>query len=143
MRIASTNAGRSCLAALWIAALAGGCAPATYPKREMGKVSGTITYKGEPLELGQIIFQPPSGIPTVGEIQSDGTYSLEAVVGPNSVQIISRDPPDESLPEDRDGKPPEAPKSYIPEIYGGPRSPLTFDVEVGENTADFELKDIE
>lgn len=141
MRIASSKVGRSCLMVLGIAALSGGCNPEPYPKRDVGRVTGTITYNGAPVEMGQVIFQPPAGAFTMGEIQPDGTYSLEAVIGPNQVQIISRDPPDESLPEDRDGKPPEPPKSYIPEKYSTPQSGLTFEVEAGDNTADFELKD--
>lgn len=126
---------------LLVAAVAG-CGPAKYPKRDTAVVTGTVTYKGEPVSTGSVVFQPESGAFASGEIQPDGTYELEATIGPNRVQIVSREPEDETPAAELEGPRPIA-KSYIPEIYAGPKSPLTFVVEPGDNTADFELKDIE
>lgn len=123
-----------------LATIAAGCAPAKYPQRKSAVVTGTVTYNGEPLSMGTVIFQPASGAFSSAEIESDGTYTLEAVIGPNQVQIISRDPEDETPASELTG-PREAPKSHIPEFYGGPQSPLKFDVEAGDNTADFQLTD--
>jgi len=116
----------------------GGCTPA-YPNREKAIVQGTVTYQSEPLTMGTIMFQPESGAFTSGEIQPDGTYSLEGVVGPNRVMIVSREPNEAPA----EGEPPgsrEPPNSYIPDTYGGPTSGLQFNIEAGENTADFDLK---
>ena len=76
----------------WLIVLAAiaGCerGPNTVP------VSGKVSYNGTPLEFGSVMFQPPSGQPALGEIQSDGTFSLStyrpgdgAVVGRHKVRI--------------------------------------------------------
>ncbi len=115
-----------------------GCAP-TYTKRDTALVQGTVTYNGEPLKMGVVMFQPESGPFASGDIQPNGSYSLEAVVGPNRVQIICRDPEDET-PIPQRTKPPAPPKSYIPEKYGLHTSPLQFEVEPNDNVADFALE---
>ncbi|MHC5540614.1 hypothetical protein ACYOEI_20545, partial [Singulisphaera rosea] len=47
----------------------------------MGRVSGTVTYRGEPIESGQVLFAPDEskgtvGVPAMAKINSDGTYTL-------------------------------------------------------------------
>jgi len=47
----------------------------------MGRVSGVITYKGEPVEFGDILFVPDAakgtnGVPSMGRIGKDGRYSM-------------------------------------------------------------------
>lgn len=123
------------LAAAALTAHVAGCGPAE-PKREYAAVTGTVTYKGEALTTGKIIFQPVSGPVGVGDINADGTYSLKGEIGPNTVMITSYegDPSEEA---ENKGPPPE---SLIPPHYGTPNSGLQFDVEPGENTADFDLK---
>ncbi|WP_235935126.1 hypothetical protein [Candidatus Laterigemmans baculatus] len=59
---------------LMVLPLLSGCGdnnPTTAP------VSGTVTFNGEPLQAGTVIFTPKAGgPPAYGEIQSDGTYAL-------------------------------------------------------------------
>lgn len=57
-------------------------------------VEGKVLYKGQPLTFGSVWFQPKSGQPATGVIQSDGTFSLEtrgfgpgAVVGTHRVRV--------------------------------------------------------
>lgn len=57
-------------------------------------VEGKVLFNGEPLKFGSVMFQPPSGQPATGQIQPDGTFSLEtrgvgpgAVVGTHRVRI--------------------------------------------------------
>lgn len=61
---------------------------------QMVPVTGKVLYNGQPLAFGSIAFQPPSGQPARGEIQSDGTFSLStyrpgdgAVVGRHKVRV--------------------------------------------------------
>jgi hypothetical protein len=47
----------------------------------MGRVSGLVTYKGEPVEMGEVLFVPDSsqgnkGVPSMGAIQKDGSYVM-------------------------------------------------------------------
>lgn len=60
----------------------------------MMPVTGQVKYNGKPLEFGSIYFQPASGQPARGDIQSDGTFTLStyrlndgAVLGSHKVRI--------------------------------------------------------
>lgn len=117
-----------------------GCGPAA-PKREFAQVTGTVIYKGEPVATGTISFQPPSGPMTTAALDDGGNFTMQAVVGLNRVVIVSREPFPELDPNDMPKEAPPMPVSYIPEHYSTANSPLEFQVESGENTAEFDLKD--
>jgi hypothetical protein len=75
---------------LLVAAAVAGCNHG--PK--MAPVTGKVLYNGKALEFGVITFQPPSGQPAQGVIQSDGAFTLStyklndgAVVGTHKVRI--------------------------------------------------------
>jgi hypothetical protein len=47
----------------------------------MGRVSGVVTYNGQPVELGEVLFVPDSdkgsnGVPSMGPILKDGRYVM-------------------------------------------------------------------
>jgi hypothetical protein len=47
----------------------------------MGRVSGTVTFNGKPVELGEVLFVPDSskgntGVPSLGTIARDGRYIM-------------------------------------------------------------------
>ena len=135
----SVTSQRSLLAAGLLLGWVCGCGGDDAPVREYADVTGKISYQGEPLRMGKVMFQPAAGAMVVGDIQADGTYSLKGVVGPNSVLIESRDEvggsPDANDPASR-----EMPKSLIPPRYSTPGNGLSFDVKAGSNTADFDLQ---
>lgn len=61
---------------------------------KMVPVQGVVKYRGEPLTLGTVTFQPEQGQPARGNIQPDGTFVLStlkpgdgAVVGIHKVRI--------------------------------------------------------
>ena len=109
----------------------------------MAPVSGKITVSGQPATRGAVMFMPDesrgtSGKVAVGDIGSDGTYTLRtfntddgAVVGHHRVLVSGRAlEDDESTPPDR----------QIPPRYARPQeSGLTAEVKVGRNTIDFDL----
>jgi len=113
----------------------------------MGKVSGTVTAGGKPLEAGTVTFistdsQRPNA---TGAIQSGGSYTLQtvepgdgAVVGDYKVAITDVD--SAALNTALPGAPVTAPKSAIPKKYQDANSSeLTYKVERGSNTKNFEL----
>jgi hypothetical protein len=56
-----------------------GCGPGN--GLTMGRVSGLVTYKGQPVEMGEVLFLPDSekgnsGVPSMGPITKDGTYTM-------------------------------------------------------------------
>lgn len=113
---------------------------------KLGRVSGRITYKGQPVPSGVITFLPnPSGPPATAAIQSDGTYTLQtpdvgdgAMLGKHAVMIMALRETPAMGPEEREPLPPP----IIPIKYGNTStSGLTAEVNEGDNTIDFELKD--
>ena len=42
----------------------------------MAPAKGKVTYKGQPLKFGTVMFQPATGQSAKGEIQPDGTFDL-------------------------------------------------------------------
>ena len=111
----------------------------TGPKRTYADVVGKVSYKGAPVTMGSVMFQPATGPFVEGKINPDGTYTLKGEIGMNSVTIVSRDPIDPAAPVVPGTTP--VSKSHIPERYGTRQSGLTFEVKAGKNTADFNLPD--
>jgi hypothetical protein len=71
-------ASAACLA-LVLAWVLAGCGPDN--GLTMGRVSGLVTYNGEPAEFGEVLFVPDSekgnsGVPSMGRIGEDGRYTM-------------------------------------------------------------------
>lgn len=118
-----------------------GCGPSG---PELGEVSGTITMDGKPVEGAYVTFLPmfPDGIEMYAEDKTgpDGKYVMQFSADRNGVmigkhQILVSTMDDIKLPDGRNQKVPER----IPRIYVNEKSPLEFDVQPGENIADFDL----
>ncbi len=110
---------------------------------DLAPVSGKITVGGQPVSRGSVTFMPDqdkgtSGKVAVGDIQADGSYSLQtfdsddgALVGHHRVIVGGR-----GL-EDAENM---APDPSIPPRYANPtQSGLTAEVKPGTNTIDFDL----
>jgi len=124
---------------------------------KMQDVSGTITYKGEPVEGATVTFSPSDGGKHIGSAVtgSDGKYVLKtagetgAVAGAYSVLVVKReevaeDSEEKAHSEAEAGKEVDAaePKSLIPEKYASKKGGLTAEIKAGEaGVFDFELKD--
>jgi hypothetical protein len=106
-----------------------------------GKVSGTVTVDGKPLENGSILFVPVDGkTPTTGGSIKEGHYSVRVPIGKMKVSI--------SAPKVVGRKKiyptpdsPEMPvtKEALPSRYNEETS-LTLDVQPGKIQKDFELQ---
>jgi hypothetical protein len=134
----------------------------------LGKVSGKVTHKGQPVTKGTITFLPEDKNERAasGTIGSDGNYTLTtytqgdgAVLGRHRISIVSREvdvpggkaqaaqtmSPQEIMkgsqsPGMRDSPP--AQTALIPARYNSPdTSGLSFVVKEGRNTYDIELTD--
>jgi len=142
-----TNRGVICGAmALIFVSAASGCSSEN--RIETATVSGTVTFNGDPLQIGSLLFVPVTGGPSAeANIGTDGSFEMGtyddddgAVLGEHKVMITAFTAPGGSgLPEDvidGDG----APVSVIPDFYGDlEKSGLKVDVKSGENTIDFVL----
>ena len=117
---------------------------------ELGTVTGTITFDGEPLKGIAVVFFPDSGRPARGKTNAEGKYDLTYIrdtkgtkIGHNRVEVApdeegeddSEGEGGESAPAKASGKPK---KPRIPTRYNT-KSELEADVKPGENVFDFKL----
>ena len=104
-------------------------------------VSGTVTYKGQPLKSGLINFKEPRGRPLGGGIRPDGTYEFDVPAGEYQVRIDAPAPlpeghqPGDPLPQ---GVERLAPLKYA--SFGSSGLSATVRAEGGAQTIDFELE---
>ncbi|PQO44862.1 hypothetical protein [Blastopirellula marina] len=124
---------------LLIAAALTGCGDSG-PKRYA--VDGTVTYEGELLPEGEIIFFPSEegGTPDAGPIK-DGKFSFRSLPGEKKVQITAaRQHPTKTIPGPTPDVRMPAMEQYIPERYNT-ATELTANVDpLGELTYTFELE---
>lgn len=103
-------------------------------------LSGSVTYKGAPLEFGSVTFQPAAGGPLArAQIQTDGTFELTtdgrpgAPVGMNNVRVTCFANQKPGAVQNSGGEA-SLGKSLIPERYSRfTTSGLTIDVKPDEN----------
>jgi hypothetical protein len=79
-----------------------GCGPGN--GLTMGRVSGVVTYKGEPVKFGEVLFVPDSdkgnsGVPSMGRIEKDGRSTMSTqdpgdgvIAGHHELGIRALDP---------------------------------------------------
>lgn len=139
-----------------VAAVGNGCgSDPDMPK--LGKVGGTVTYKGKNVDAGHVVFTPVQGkggdtgqIGT-GEIRSDGSYTLTtfttgdgAILGEHVVTVQVRPSGTDAYPMPKpDGSIDyKLPKNIAPSRYAKVEtSPLRCTVPAGGTTYNIEIKD--
>ena len=89
-------------AVVCLALVLAGCGPGN--GLTMGRVSGVVTYNGEPVAFGEVLFVPDSekgnsGVPSMGRIGEDGRYTMSTqeagdgvIAGDHKVGIRVLDP---------------------------------------------------
>lgn len=104
-------------------------------------VSGTVTFDGQPVPEGEIIFRPADnkGQSDAGRI-NDGKFSFQSTPGAKKVSITGM----RDVPGKFDDSNPGSPKtpvreSFIPEKYNS-RTELTAEVGAGSREFQFDLK---
>ena len=118
-------------------AVLAGCGPAGPP---MGEVTGTVTYKGQPLVTGDVLFVPETAnLPYAqARIAEDGTFQMQTEEHGNGVPVGKYQVMITSL---KDLGPENGMLALIPARYSSTaESGLTAEVVDGENTVDFALK---
>jgi hypothetical protein len=151
------------LSAVVALALTAGCGSDDRPP--LGRVWGTVTYNGKPLESGEVVFSPVldsaarTGQPAIGTI-SNGSYTMTtfddgdgALVGDHIVTVKSNEVIRSEKPRKNDVEKIRTPgpdgklsyvtlKSRIPARYGNPnKTPLRYTVKPQSNEYTIELTD--
>ena len=126
---------RTCLAICCAVALVWGlgCGSAPPGAAPAAPVKGTVTLDGKALPTGEVHFSMPGVPPKVLEVK-DGTFSGEAPVGKNQVEVFvyTEGPASTKYGGVR-------PKiNTTPERYWGPKTELSAPVEAG-GTNDFKF----
>lgn len=127
-----------------------GCGPSG--RSPLGKVTGTVTYNGEPLDGAQIVFHNPNGRSATGQIVSGNivgvtTYDVPNDGAPVGTLVVTIHPtrPREVVKLRTPGKnPPKPHEPPFPRRYSDPlTSKLTADIQTGTNEVWFDLTDKE
>ena len=138
-----------------VAAALGGCGGAS-DAPALGRVTGTVTYLGQPLANATVVFLPerPGVRSASGITDQNGRFELMsdipgdgAVLGKHRVTITAR-APDQPLTAEQQlalqstGISPPPAKALIPEkFFRFDTSGLTAEVKSGANTSNFDLQE--
>ncbi|MFM7291027.1 MAG: hypothetical protein ACKO6B_07330 [Planctomycetia bacterium] len=120
--------------------------------RTTGQVSigGDVSYDGQPVASGTIIFTPVEGTqgPATGAGIEDGRYRVPAQKGPvvggrYKVEITALRKTGRTVPNtfDPNGQPLKLSEQFVPDHYNT-RSTLVVTVNPGANKADFALSSV-
>jgi len=133
--------GFGCLVVLAVVGCGGSLHPQTYP------VTGTVVYRGQPVEDAEVTFMPSGGRIATGKTDTEGRFhmctfgSADGVLpGQSTVLVVKKTKVASAKPS---SSPYDTLRNVLPERYGNPtRSGLTATVEPGgKNDFRFELKD--
>jgi len=142
-----------CVAGLIVSSGCGGS-----DRAPLGKVTGTVNYRGQPIKAGTIIFEVPGARPATGKIV-DGKITEVTTHDPNDgvpvgtakIAVSAAQAPQSAAPAA--GADPGSYKvganymdsgaqSLIPPKYNNTASSgLTAEIKKGENTVTLDLKD--
>ena len=142
--------GRLCV--LVVASLvAVGCGGGASDKPKCAPVSGTVTYKGQPVEGATVSFwtdKAPRA--ATGQTDAKGNFRLTtidpndgAIIGSHTVTVVKAAPANTMTAADMaSGKAPPEVKDPLPAKFADAKtSPLKFEVKSGSNTAPLEIVD--
>ncbi len=116
------------------------------PREILGKVSGKVTFQGEPVSEGLVIFSnTDKGVYMTAKLGPDGSYAVKMAEGsglPLGTYQVSITPPLVEVPLGPMLTPPK-PRAFpnIPPKYRrNETSGLTLTVEQGDNTFDVDME---
>ena len=124
--------------ALLLVAVAGGCG-----RRDMGRVSGTLTFKGQPVPKAAVKFLPQGRPAGAGETDETGRYVLNTLTkGDGAFKgacVVAVEPVPEFLPGSLEPKP----RPDIPQVYRAYQTtPFKADVLAGkDNVFTFDMQE--
>lgn len=106
---------------------------------DMQPVTGTVTFDGQPIESGRILFRETGGPQRAFSAEiTNGKYATETSTGAMRVEVIASRLVPGKFDESNPGEKVPMGEMYIPEKYNS-RSELTIDIQPGENTVNFDL----
>lgn len=117
------------------ASLVAGCGGGS----DVQPVTGTVTFDGQPIESGRIMFRETGGQQRAFSAEiTNGKYATETSTGAMRVEVIASRLVPGKFDESNPGEKVPMGEMYIPEKYNS-RSQLTAEIQPGENTVNFDL----
>jgi hypothetical protein len=100
-----------------------------------GDLSGSVSYQGEPVRSGTVVFLSADGVKQYAKITPEGTYRIAEI--PTGTVLIAVIPHQRNpFPSGKTEKP-----APLPERYTDPKtSGITHDVRAGSQQFDIDLK---
>jgi hypothetical protein len=152
----SARTAMTLVASVCVVLSAAGCSGGDPNQPKLGRVYGTVSYKGKPVEGGHVVFTPSAekggatGQTATGEIASDGSYELTtfntgdgAILGQHIATVTVTEKGYVMPKPKADGTIDyKLPKTESPKKYAtADKSPLRYTVTEGKQKIDIELKD--
>ena len=107
---------------------------------ELHFVYGTVSYDGELIEDGRILFRPMNGGAAYSAPITQGTYEVETVAGDMRVEITAtREVPGKFVQASPDEEPVPAGEMFIPDKYNVKSELTTIVKEDEDNDIGFSL----
>jgi len=111
---------------------------------DVSKVSGTVTFKGQPVRDGIVSFMSDSGFGTSALLGEDGSYQLRSQHGkgiPSGIYKVTVSPMSEDVAESKSRSYRVAKRDDIPSKYQDfETSALELRVEEGPQVFDIQMK---
>ncbi|QDS90599.1 hypothetical protein EC9_48130 [Rosistilla ulvae] len=106
----------------------------------MSQVSGKVSYGGEPVTAGHVVFRAKDGktVSSAGPIV-DGVFEFESLPGEKTVMITATRPVPGKFDESNPGEKVQITEQFIPENYNA-KSELSVVVTEADETFDFDLQ---
>jgi hypothetical protein len=125
--------------------LLSGCGPKIPANPSTQPVHGTVTYKGEPVTRGYVVFSPApgstTGIEAEGALREDGAYDARAFVGQLGTipgeYVVWFSPSNQAARGEEFAEPLPIPQKY----QNAATSDIKQTITDGENTIDIEIPD--
>lgn len=121
-------------------------APGCQEQEQLGRVYGRVTFQGEPITEGILVFSnAQQGIHMTADLAPDGTYELQNAGGfglPLGTYQVAVNPPIPEPPVMGAPSPPPKPKSFTdipPKFRELDTSGLSITVVEGENRFDIDM----
>ena len=117
-----------------------GCSGSSGRDEPTGTVSGSVTYKGNPVASASIFFvNPEAGTGGGGTLDSEGKFAFSKPIPTGEYKVFLGPPEEQLMP---DGQPKQGPAPKVPQKYlSEATTDVTVKVNEGDNQLPIELKD--
>ena len=128
-------------ACAFVAALLAGLCGCGQSQGPIGNVAGEVTFEGEPVDQGEVVFFEAVGVPAgVAKLTPSGEFRLDQPIPVGEYQVAITPPSGEAPAGEEDPEYDAALKKIPPQYQSEVTSGFTAVVKEGENSFTFEMR---